>query len=262
MNLNFHEVTPDAIKGPTQKAKLMTERWFRQEGYCPACGSIAIHQYPPNRPVADFFCQDCNEDYELKSLRVPLGPKVPDGAYRTMIERLNSATNPSLLLLHYDKMKLSVQNLIVVPKYYFTPSIILQRKPLSQSARRAGWVGCNILIRDIPDAGRISLVRNQIVIPRERVVANWSKTKFLQTQKNVEGKGWLLAVMKCIEELNSSVFNLDQCYGFEQKLMALYPSNNSIRPKIRQKLQVMRDNGFLEFLGNGVYRLKNTGENG
>jgi len=31
--------------------------------------------------------------------------------------------------------------------------------------------------------------------------------------------------------------------------------NHNIRPKIRQQLQILRDLGFLEFLGDGSYRL-------
>jgi type II restriction enzyme len=35
----------------------------------------------------------------------------------------------------------------------------------------------------------------------------------------------------------------------------LHPLNRNIRPKIRQQLQVMRDHGVLEFLGQGRYRI-------
>jgi type II restriction enzyme len=42
---------------------------------------------------------------------------------------------------------------------------------------------------------------------------------------------------------------------FEDKLGKLYPNNNNVRPKIRQQLQFLRDNGYLEFLSRGRYRL-------
>ena len=41
---------------------------------------------------------------------------------------------------------------------------------------------------------------------------------------------------------------------FEKVLEMKYPSNHNIRPKIRQQLQVLRDRGIIEFLGNGNYR--------
>jgi len=62
-----------------------------------------------------------------------------------MIERLQSDSNPNFFFLNYDKNSLDAINFIVIPKYFFIPEIIEKRKPLSQTARRAGWVGCNIL---------------------------------------------------------------------------------------------------------------------
>lgn len=53
-----------------------------------------------------------------------------------------------------------MSNLWAVPKYFFTPDIIEKRKPLSEHAQRAGWVGCNIVWSDIPKAGKIALVRD------------------------------------------------------------------------------------------------------
>ncbi len=36
----------------------------------------------------------------------------------------------------------------------------------------------------------------------------------------------------------------------------MHSENKNIKPKIRQQLQFLRDKGYLEFLGNGVYVLK------
>jgi type II restriction enzyme len=44
-------------------------------------------------------------------------------------------------------------------------------------------------------------------------------------------------------------------YSFERELAAIYPGNHNIRAKVRQQLQVLRNAGFIEFLGNGSYRL-------
>jgi type II restriction enzyme len=61
--------------------------------------------------------------------------------------------------------------------------------------------------------------------------------------------------MRCIERLGKREFSLDEVYRFEAEFAKAYPGNQHIRPKIRQKLQVLRDNGYLEFLGKGTYRL-------
>jgi type II restriction enzyme len=54
----------------------------------------------------------------------------------------------------------------------------------------------------------------------------------------------------------SREFTLEDVYAFEPRLRAAYPNNNNIRPKIRQQLQVLRDNGYLEFRDRGLYRLR------
>ncbi|MFX8891431.1 DpnI domain-containing protein, partial [Acinetobacter baumannii] len=84
--------------------------------------------------------------YELKSQKGKFGAKVSDGAYKTKCERLAASNNPNLLLMNYDRASLTVVNLFIVPKHFFVPDIIEQRKPLATTARRAGWIGSNILL--------------------------------------------------------------------------------------------------------------------
>jgi type II restriction enzyme len=94
-----------------------------------------------------------------------------------------------------------------------------------------------------------------VVEPKAEVLAKWLKTLFLREQKNASAKGWLLDVMRCVEKLNRPTFSLDQVYSFEDELKAIYPSNRHVREKIRQQLQVLRDKGYLEFVGRGQYRI-------
>jgi type II restriction enzyme len=44
-------------------------------------------------------------------------------------------------------------------------------------------------------------------------------------------------------------------YAHAGALAKLHPNNAHVRDKIRQQLQVLRDLGLLEFLGDGNYRL-------
>src|SRR3984957_6116188 len=160
-------------KGATQKIRIMSEHWVSTQVYYPNCGNVSVTGYKNNSPVADFFCSNCDEDYELKGHRTALGVKIVDGAYRTMMERLRASNNPNLLLLEYDIQRLEVRNLLVIPKQFFIPDIIEERRPLSASARRAGWVGCNIRLDGIPNAGRIFLVRNGAIEPTKDVIEKW-----------------------------------------------------------------------------------------
>ena len=142
-----------------------------------------MSQFPNNSPVADFLCASCNEEFELKSQKRKFGPKVADGAYRTKCERLNSSNNPNLLLMNYDRKSLAVQNLFIVPKHFFVRDIIEQRKPLAATARRAGWIGSNILLGKVPEAGKIHIVQNGIVRPKEIMLEEWQKTLFLRNNR-------------------------------------------------------------------------------
>ena len=125
--------------------------------YCPSYGAKQLTDFANNKPVADFLCAICDEEFELKSKKSGFGRKVTDGAYATMMERLQSDSVPSLMLLRYNAETRLVRDLSVIPKQFFVTDLIERRKPLAASARRAGWVGCNILIDKVPKAG-LSLI--------------------------------------------------------------------------------------------------------
>jgi type II restriction enzyme len=204
--------------------------------------------------VADFFCDDCKEDFELKSKKNSIGLRIVDGAYHTMIKRLKESHNPNLFLLNYDLNDFSVLNFLVIPKHFFVPEIIEQRRPLSKIAIRSGWIGCNINLQGIPESGKIFFVKNRVVEPRENVLAQWKKTLFLRDEKEPNAKGWLLDIMQCVGKLGYN-FSLEEVYGFEETLRKKHPDNHNIKAKIRQQLQILRDRGYIEFLDRGCYRL-------
>lgn len=253
MNLELDIKLAASYSNRSQVARVLTERWVQANSYCPNCGREGISQYPNNQPVADFFCASCCEDFELKSKNGNLGKKILDGAYGTMIERITSDGNPNFFFLTYNKTKWSVNNFLIIPKHFFQTEIIEQRKPLAATARRAGWVGCNIDLQKIPELGRIFLVKNSAIVNRSQVLETWQKTVFLR-DKSTEVKGWTLDVLKCLDQIHSQEFSLTEVYRFEDELKSKHPSNSFIRDKIRQQLQVLRDKNIIEFLGKGKYR--------
>ena len=255
MQLTFNKSLADNYKSQPQQIRALTEDWVNREIYCPNCGISSIEKYQNNKPVADFFCSGCSEDYELKSKKGITGNKIVDGAYQTMVSRLRSASNPNFFLLNYDLQSHSVLNFLVIPKHFFTPDIIEKRKPLSLTARRAGWVGCNIILRDIPQSGKIFFIRNGTAEPKEKVISTWKNTLFLRNEKTIEAKGWLLDVMRCVEQLKLQKFTLEDMYGFERELSTKHPENRHVKDKIRQQLQILRDNGYLMFLSRGQYQI-------
>jgi hypothetical protein len=253
VKLGFEESQTPYTSG-SQSARAWTERWVHDQAYCPNCGSPKINSFPNNSPVADFFCSSCKEEYELKSHKSVFGNKVLDGSYRTKCDRLAADNNPNLFLLNYDLKRLSVLNLFVVPKHFFVLDIIEKRKPLAATARRAGWVGSNILLSEIPQSGKF-FVRAGQPEPKESVLSKWRQTLFLRDQEQ-EARGWLIEVMKCVEEIGRRDFQIDDIYAFEERLSRIYPDNRNVRPKIRQQLQFLRDRGYLDFVSRGYYRLR------
>ena len=85
MNLRFEVDLAENYTSSSQRARILTEAWVENQIYCPNCGRVDIEKYANNRPVADFFCANCREDYELKSKHDALGMKIVDGAYRLFL---------------------------------------------------------------------------------------------------------------------------------------------------------------------------------
>lgn len=252
-NLGFED-NPTPFDSASQRARVMTEAWAGRWMFCPHCGNEPLDQFPNNSKVADFRCLTCAEEFELKSQKGRFGARVVDGAYASMLKRLEASNNPNLVLMNYDLARLAVTDLFVVPRHFFTAEIIEPRPPLAPTARRAGWVGCNIRLSGVPDAGRNHLVRDSVQIAREAVREKWRATLFLREERPA-ARGWLIEVMNCVEAIGRPEFTLEDVYAFERRLEAVYPDNRNVRPKIRQQLQVLRDAGFLTFEGRGRYRV-------
>lgn len=252
MNLNFNVRLAEGYKSNSQIVRRLTEDWVLNNSYCPNCGEITLNEFANNSPVADFFCKKCNEEFELKSKNGMLTNTITDGAYKTMIERINSDNNPNFFFLTYTK-EWSVNNFLIIPKQFFTPEIIIQRPPLSKTAKRAGWIGCNIDISKVSDSGKVFLVKNTEIINREKVKESFSRTLFIR-DKSLDSKGWILDILKCIDLIPNKDFKLEDIYKFETNLKLKHPNNNFIKDKIRQQLQLLRDRGLIEFKGNGNYK--------
>lgn len=254
MNLQFDTNLISNYKSNSQIARIITENWTSREIFCPNCGK-EIKKYPDNKPVADFYCEKCIEDFEQKSKEGKFGKKVPAGQYNEFIKRVNSEDKPNFFFMGRNKL-VSVNEFFAIPKYFFVPEIIEKRKPLAKTARRAGWIGSNILFYKIPKDGQIYYVKNGIEVDKNEVIKNWQKTTFLNQVKKAEAKGWILDIMNCLDDLDKNEFTLDEVYQYEKVLQKIHPENKNIKPKIRQQLQFLRNKGYLGFMGHGKYKRK------
>lgn len=170
-----------------------------------------------------------------------------------MVQAVRKNRAPNFFLLHYDPLRLFVQNLLLIPRYFISASCIEARHPLSVTARRAGYVGCLINLSQVPEQGRIFLVRERTIRPAREVGTRYRRFQFLNN-RDWRSRGWTADVLACLDRLGKPQFALHDVYAFEDELKALHPGNFHTRDKIRQQLQVLRDHGMLTFLGGGRYK--------
>ncbi|MFI3321047.1 MAG: DpnI domain-containing protein [Rikenellaceae bacterium] len=254
MNLQFNNEIAVNYNSNPQKIRVITEDWVERNLFCPICGKSYIIKYGNNKPVADFYCEDCKSDFELKSKeskKGDLGRKITDGAYDTMISRITSLKNPNFFFLTYNNN--TVTNFLLIPNHFFVPEIIEKRNPLSLNARRSGWVGCNIEIDKIPENGKIFIIKNSRQIEKQQVLLNYKRVKSLKTE-NLESRGWIIDILNCIDKIPSDNFTLSQIYSFVDLLQEKHPNNNFIKEKIRQQLQNLRNKEIIEFTTRGNYK--------
>lgn len=255
MNLQCRLEFAAAYKAGPQIARVVSEEWCTREMYCPACKSGALSQSRANTPAVDFACPRCEQLFQLKSLKSWNPRKIPDAGYEAMMRAIRSDRAPNLFVLQYSSNWL-VQNLVLIPRAFFTESVIEKRKPLGQQARRAGWIGCNILLSQIPADGKIAVVSDGCAVPKQRVRQEFSRVRKL-ADLSPTLRGWTVDVLNAVRCLGKTEFSLQELYAFEAQLKEAHPGNQNVRPKIRQQLQVLRDLGLLEFSSPGHYMLRN-----
>lgn len=253
MDIKFDVTLADGYKSSSQRIRRLTEGWAENNLYCPRCGYSHLSHFQNNRPVADFYCPNCDSQFELKSEASQIGRKITGGAYFTMINRITSNTNPDFFFMSYLPERYTVNNLIVVPKHFLCPDIIEKRPPLGPTAKRVGWIGCNILLDKIPVQGKIPLILQGIAMDEGLVVKQLSQSSMLEV-KNIEARGWLFDVLNCVNSFPEEGFTLSQIYTFTEQLAKKHPDNHNIQAKIRQQLQILRDKGYIDFCARGTYK--------
>jgi type II restriction enzyme len=190
----------------------------------------------------------------LKSGKSPFNSRIPDAAYSKMIEAIRNDETPSIFALHYDPVRWRVSNLILIPRFAYSVKDIFKRRPLSSTAERHDWVGCDIMLGAIPQRARIPVILDGVPISPRGVRHEFHRLRPLE-QIQTKVRGWTLDVLLILESFGKPEFSLEEVYAHEARLRALHMLNRHVRPKIRQQLQVLRDMGLLEFLGGGRYRL-------
>lgn len=251
MDSNLQPLVGERYKSLSQRSRVMTERWTRENLPCPACGGRLV-AYPTNTKVYDFFCEKCSEKFQLKSSRSKFGKYALGGEYFTMMSYVKRDIHPSLILLEYSKDELVVCSVSVVHRSCITLDSVIPRKRLSSKARRSGWKGCKISLVRVPPSAMIRLVTNGLQEAPTTVNSLWvraSKILVLRPQM----RGWLADVLASVERLEPS-FSTKDIYSFEGELGQKHPGNQHVREKIRQQLQELAKIGLIHRVAKGHYQ--------
>lgn len=259
MDLNLDFSIAIGLKSPGPITRRVTEAWAGNNLFCLACDAEELIAEPNNTPVRDFVCPQCAAAYQLKGKNGRYGNRVANSAYHPKIAAIRENRTPNYAFLEFSSASGTVANLFVVPGHFITESVVMRRNPLSETARRAGWIGSNILLSKVPVDGRIAVVSESVPIDPELVRSNWRKFQFLKSDPQASG-GWGADMLAAVRQLQSDTgqrnFTLQGFYAkFRDELAEQHPDNRNVNARIRRQLQLLRDNNIIEFLGRGRYRI-------
>jgi type II restriction enzyme len=242
----------DRYTSQAQISRVLSEAWLESNGYCLSCESDALRRSSANTKATDFVCPNCEQNYELKAFRIKPKNTLVDGAYGSLMGRILDGSVPTLMMLERNE-HWEIQNLTAIHHLFLTPEVIEKRKPLSANARRAGWIGCNIRLDRLANDARIEIISSGSLNDPGTVRGAFKRFENL-IKVSPTKRAWTTLTLGIVRSLHAHSFTLRDLYEREDDFAKVYPTNKNIRPKIRQQLQVLRDLGYLKFLGNGAYR--------
>jgi type II restriction enzyme len=255
MNLSMPAGLAASYKSPTQRARVITKGWAASNLFCPNCPAPELAATPENTQAVDYRCPRCDQPFQLKGKSSTIGAKIVDASWEAMMRAIREDRTPNLFVLHYEPTAWLVRNVVLVPHFVFTASAVEKRNPLAVTARRAGWVGCNIVLRNIPNDAKIGVVIDGAAVTPAKVRQQFERLRPLK-ELSVKERGWTLDVLRVVQSLGKKEFKTSNMYEFVRHFEKLHPDNRHVRDKIRQQLQVLRDRGFLSQVERGVWAVK------
>jgi type II restriction enzyme len=247
----------DVYRSHSQRARVATERWAAENLYCPACPSDELTALRAGTAVVDFTCPSCELGIQLKSKSGHFGRAFANSAYENKVRAIRARTLPDYALMSYDRVAWRISNLSFLPGHFITESVVQKRSPLSPSARRAGWVGSNVLLSGLPPDAFVKVVTAARPVEPTAVRKSYRRFAFLR-ERGAESAGWITDVLTEVRRLVSEVgpeFTLVDLYASgEGPLAGKHPKNQNVRAKVRQQLQILRARGVLRFVAPGRYR--------
>ena len=243
-------------KSKSQIARIKTEEWALKSLFCPICGKT-FTESSNNTKFYDFSCVECEQFFQLKAHAKKIGKKLIGSEYYSFIKSLEESIIPNFLLMHYEleEGEIIVQRVIFIPKTFITPEVVEKRKPLSSTAKRAGWTGYNLLLDKIPTYGITEMLTSCKIKDKTEILKETKRISDLYKLDKSKTQ-WKIELLRILDKLPNE-FTLSDVYKFSHSLINIFPGNNHIEDKIRQQLQMLRDSEIIEFIERGKYRKRN-----
>jgi len=135
------------------------ERLVAKSCGCPRCKrQKTLKLLPANFKCADLICDFCGFLAQVKTVTAPAASLLPKtilgAAWAPQKDRMDSGIYFPLFLVLSASAEYAIYYL---PTDFQSPALFSARKPLSSSARRAGWQGFMYMLEAIPDGAFVRL---------------------------------------------------------------------------------------------------------
>lgn len=116
---------------------------------CPICKEKALLKYKTNEKSKDIKCDKCNSEFQIKATRSNTTKnnslKLLGAEYNTTLSSIHNNIHYIVFIYSVENNRYTIKNIIFVDCININEKCIIARKPLSITAKRAGWQGCYLV---------------------------------------------------------------------------------------------------------------------
>jgi type II restriction enzyme len=133
------------------------EYYIKNKIKCVRCNDTNFKKYKTNETSKDLICISCSQKYQIKAKSATQKQvnniknkdifKTIGGEYYTTVKNIYEQID--YLIILYEKKTYKIINILYIKYENINLNCIIPRKPLSTTAKRAGWRGCNIIFDNI-----------------------------------------------------------------------------------------------------------------
>ncbi len=116
---------------------------------CPICGEKGLQKYKANEKSKDVKCEKCDCQIQIKatkfSKKKQSSLKLLGAEYKTTCTSIKEKIHYLVIQYSFIGDTYTIHDIFFVDHSNINESCVIPRKPLSATARRAGWQGCMLV---------------------------------------------------------------------------------------------------------------------